>query len=211
MRKGFTSFDLKCIAIVTMTLDHMGFYLFPEVEWLRIVGRIAFPLFAFLAAESFRYTHDKKAYASRMVVLGLIFSAVRLTVEPTSGADIFLTLGLGFCILWGMEEKQYWFSILSFLFGQFVLPVDYSWYGLLMVPLMYYAANRFLLLLVAMGLMNVLFVTWGGAHTMQYWAILAFPFLFMYNHQLGYRKGKYFFYFYYPLHVIVLVGLSFLL
>ncbi|MDD6467190.1 MAG: TraX family protein [Erysipelotrichaceae bacterium] len=211
MKKFLTSFDLKIIAIATMTLDHVGFYLFPQIEWLRIIGRIAFPLFAFLSAESYRYTHNKKAYASRMVVLGLLFSAVRLTVDPTSGADIFLTLGLGFCVLWGMDEKQYWFSLLAFLFGVFVLPVDYSWYGIIMVPFFYYSIDKPWIQLAGMCLLNVAFVMWGNAHVIQYASIVALLFIVCYNHQLGYRKGKYIFYFYYPLHVMVLYGLSFLL
>ena len=50
-RKGLTAFDLKLIAVVTMFIDHMGYTLFPGVLWLRCIGRLAFPIFAFQSAE----------------------------------------------------------------------------------------------------------------------------------------------------------------
>ncbi|MCF0110995.1 MAG: hypothetical protein HUJ58_03775, partial [Erysipelotrichaceae bacterium] len=49
--KKLTSYHLKWIALVTMTIDHIGYFLFPRYKILRIIGRIAFPLYAFLCAE----------------------------------------------------------------------------------------------------------------------------------------------------------------
>ena len=48
---GLSAFDLKCIAMVTMLLDHIGAYIYTDVLWLRIVGRLSFPIFCFLIVE----------------------------------------------------------------------------------------------------------------------------------------------------------------
>ena len=54
----FSNNVLKIIACITMLLDHMGFILFPEYPIFRIIGRIAFPIFAFLLAEGCYYTKN---------------------------------------------------------------------------------------------------------------------------------------------------------
>jgi len=61
-----TAFALKILALTAMVIDHAGVMLFPEVTWLRVVGRVAFPLFAFLAAEGARYTRSRLQYLLRL-------------------------------------------------------------------------------------------------------------------------------------------------
>ena len=209
MRKHLTNFDLKLIAIITMTFDHMGFYLFPTCDWMRIIGRISFPIFAFLCAESFRYTKDKKVYALRMLVFGILYTFIRMFVDPTSVGDIFLTLGLGFMMLWGLQEKQYVMTVCAFLIGV-IIPVDYYWYGLCMVPMMYYLKDYKLAMLLTMIGMNVLLVSFSNTHPMQYYSIISLLFIWLYNNQVGCKKWKYLFYVYYPVHVVILAALAWL-
>ena len=203
MKKHLTSFDLKVIAIVTMTIDHIGFYLYPEIEFLRIIGRIAFPIFAFLTAQSFRYTHNRNTYFIRMLLLGTLFTAVKFYFEPHSGANIFLTLGLGFGILYGLEEKQYLMAIVPLVLG-ILIDVDYGFYGLLLVPLMYYFENKLLYVVPIMGVMTWYAKKYLYFSPLQYYAIISIIILLLYNRQPGYKKAKYFFYIYYPVHIIVL-------
>ena len=54
--------SLKLIAALTMLIDHMGIMLFPNVAVLRCIGRISFPIFAFMISEGARYTKDKTRY-----------------------------------------------------------------------------------------------------------------------------------------------------
>ena len=58
--------QLKLLALATMTVDHIGYILFPDVQWLRAVGRLAFPIFAFMVAEGCFYTHDRRRYLATM-------------------------------------------------------------------------------------------------------------------------------------------------
>ena len=76
MNKNFelTGFQLKLIAIITMTLDHIGiFFLLPPTYYLfRIIGRLSFPIFAFLIAEGFNYTKNIKKYLVRLLIFSII-------------------------------------------------------------------------------------------------------------------------------------------
>ena len=65
-------FWIKILAALSMLLDHMGLILFPEVAWLRIVGRLAFPLYALCIAEGFTHTRHRGKYFLRIFVLGVI-------------------------------------------------------------------------------------------------------------------------------------------
>ena len=65
-RAGLTGNQLKIIGIIAMTCDHVGLQLLPQFPILRIIGRIAFPIFAFLIAEGCRYTRDKKRFLLNM-------------------------------------------------------------------------------------------------------------------------------------------------
>ena len=62
---------LKIVALVSMLLDHIGLFVFPGVVWFRLVGRIAFPIFAFFVAEGLKYTKNKKRYI--LMLLGCAF------------------------------------------------------------------------------------------------------------------------------------------
>ena len=63
---------LKLIAMVSMVLDHVGDSFFPEHVWMRALGRLAMPIFAFCISEGFAHTHDKQRYLLRMGVFALV-------------------------------------------------------------------------------------------------------------------------------------------
>ena len=59
---GLTNNQLKIIAMVSMALDHIGLLFFPDVMLFRALGRIAFPIFAYMIAEGCRYTKNRAKY-----------------------------------------------------------------------------------------------------------------------------------------------------
>ena len=71
-RFEFTSFSLHVLAMITMLMDHTWSCLLPSWEWLTCVGRITFPIFAFMTVEGFFHTHNFKKYCTRMLVFALI-------------------------------------------------------------------------------------------------------------------------------------------
>ena len=73
---------LKIIAAIAMLLDHIGFIFYPSVLWLRAVGRLAFPIFAFFIAEGCRYTKNKAKYFSTLSALAILCQVVADIAEP---------------------------------------------------------------------------------------------------------------------------------
>ena len=63
---------LKIIAMISMVFDHVGDMFFPGVMWLRMIGRLAMPIFSFCIAEGFAHTRDRKKYLFRIGVFALI-------------------------------------------------------------------------------------------------------------------------------------------
>lgn len=93
--KGLSAYQIKLIALVFMTIDHVGAYAFeiPIVAGhdttLRILGRIAAPLFLYMLTESVRYTHSKTGLLLRL------YGFAVLTGLLTTGMNCFLGDVLG--------------------------------------------------------------------------------------------------------------------
>ncbi len=107
-QRGLNGNALKCIACLSMLIDHTGLLLFPQLPVLRWCGRLAMPLFAFLLAEGCRYTRDRRRYFWRMCGLGLLCQAAYVAQTLLSGSNrtmilnILLTfsVSLPLCFAW---------------------------------------------------------------------------------------------------------------
>ncbi len=105
---------LKIIACISMLLDHIGYLLLPEVTWLRFLGRLAFPLFAFFIAEGCRYTSHKLRYFLQIFLLGIACQSVYLAEQIVGGfvysfyLNILLTFSFSIlvCFSYLFWEKQ---------------------------------------------------------------------------------------------------------
>ncbi len=133
---------LKIIALVFMFIDHAGKMLFPAVPEMRILGRIAFPIYVWCMIVGFHYTRSVPKYLLRVLIVGLISQPLyMLALNHTwNQPNVFLTLFLGLCALWGIREKK-WFSHLwapaAALILAIVLGADYGWKGVTLFILLY--------------------------------------------------------------------------
>lgn len=75
--KRMSAFTLKLIALVTMIIDHVGAIFFPQFIWLRYIGRLSMPIYAFLLVQGYMHTRNFNRYALRM---GIFAFALRSTV-----------------------------------------------------------------------------------------------------------------------------------
>ena len=83
---------LKWIAIITMTVDHIGAVLYPDYTFLRWIGRLSFPLFAYLLILGIRNTSDIKKYFIRPFIFALISQIpffLAIDVGPFDHLNIF--------------------------------------------------------------------------------------------------------------------------
>lgn len=95
------TFRLKIIAIITMLIDHTGAVLFPEPQyfWLRIIGRLSFPIFVFLLVEGFNHTRNVKKYLARLGIFALLSDIpfnLAFYNSFNSGSDIRIDLPAAF-------------------------------------------------------------------------------------------------------------------
>ena len=70
--KFINSNTLKTLAMVFMLIDHLWATVIPGNQWMTCVGRLAFPIFAFMISEGYVHTSDFKKYAKRLLIFGLI-------------------------------------------------------------------------------------------------------------------------------------------
>lgn len=98
----FNSYDLlKVIAIIAMVVDHLGLFLFQDSEFLRVIGRVAFPLFIFCVGYNLKYSFDRTLFllAIIMLCLSFIFSKGEYFYYRVFGSSVlFAIIFVRFCI-----------------------------------------------------------------------------------------------------------------
>ena len=225
MQKGLTGNHLKLLAAFTMLLDHAGILLFPRVQLFRILGRLAFPLYAYMIAEGCRYTKNKLRYFLMVFGLGAGCQLIYYFVSKDTYLNILLTFSLSIVLIYLLQASyqakssklQMLWSVLfcaGFL-GVYgldqVLTIDYGFWGVL-TPVMVSVAHvrkwpRWAEVLCMGAGLLFLAADLGGS---QYYSLLALPILLLYSGQRGKANLKYFFYIFYPAHLAALQGIAWL-
>lgn len=223
---GLSRESLRRIAACTMLVDHIGATLFPGVLWLRCVGRLAFPIFAFFLGEGFRFTHSRRQYLLRLVLFALLSElpfnqmVYGRWIAP-SGQNVLWTLALGLCAIACVQRAPsepglnslFWYSAAAgcCLLGQ-LLRTDYGAFGVLLCLLFYctrglpgrfwICGGIFLLMCYAF---QFAFLP-GIPIPLEALALPAFPLLAAYHGRRSHRQLpiRYAFYWFYPLHMLLL-------
>ncbi|MBQ8525398.1 MAG: hypothetical protein IJ460_01585 [Clostridia bacterium] len=217
---------LKLIALIAMTADHIGAYLLPQYEFLRIIGRLAFPIFAYMIAEGCRYTKNRKSYLGNMIFLAFICQAAAFTATGSVNMCIIVTFSLSIILIYLLDymikerTSKSFFICLAALFAVYfiseMLPsalpetdygIDYGFFGILTPVFAYIGKSR--LQKLSMAAFAIILVS-SALGSIQWYSLLAIPLLILYNGQRGKVKIKNLFYIYYPAHLVViyLVGLA---
>ena len=217
---------LKLIAAFTMLLDHAGILLFPGITLFRILGRLAYPIYAYMIAEGCRYTRNKLRYFLMIFGLGAACQIVYYFFSGDTYLNILLTFSLSILLIFALQasyevdtwQKRTLWSIL-FCAGFLAvygldqrITIDYGFWGV-MVPV--FAAFAHLrkfphwasVLLLGIGLV-LLSADMGGN---QHYSLMALPLLLLYSGGRGKYQMKYFFYIFYPVHLAVLQGIAMLI
>lgn len=215
-----TSFILKIIGIITMLSDHIGDSILCRFSFLNLIGRIAFPLFAFQAVQGYIYTKDLKKHVIKMLIFACIsqipFMLFLSTFTDTFMLNIFFTFTLGLIALYLYDKFKN--KILGFIIVIFIsilaelIKVDYGAFGILLIFSFYFFKDKKVLMSI-----STLILCFGNYiidiisyPSISYIYILCAFFTFLptililfYNKKEG-PKVKYFFYIFYPLHLFIL-------
>jgi len=222
----FSAAGLKWLAMGTMLLDHIGAVLVwgPAYIWLRMIGRLAFPIFCFLLAEGAAHTRSRIKYALRLLLCAVVtepffdFALFGSWFDPRH-QNVLWTLLFGLlAVCLGDLRSRRWKSPLLSLGGQLVslavrvlalvafarlaegLGTDYGWYGVAMIAAFYHLRRFPWLALPAVGALTLL---QGG---LQVYAVAALLPIGLYNGEKG--RGSRWFYGFYPAHLAVLGALA---
>lgn len=216
---------LKIIAMISMVFDHVGDMFFPGVMWLRMIGRLAMPIFSFCIAEGFAHTRDRKKYLLRMGIFALI-SEIPFDLAFEGKLDfthqnIMLTFFLSIAALMlfdrirgGKDSEAEHIPVGKTVLGvlavaalavvSFLLRADYTAFAVIAVFLFYVFRQKHPLIRSGAGV-AFLAVT----RTMGYYCATGFSFipLALYNGKKG--KGlKWLFYVFYPGHLLLLAAIK---
>ena len=200
-----TNSQLKTLAILAMTADHIGAVFFPQVPLLRVIGRLTMPIMCFLLTEGFRHTRSVKRYAGRLAVFALL-SELPFDLAFFGGVffglqNIFFTLLSGLLALNALSSRRptAFYEAIAWGGVAALLRADYGFYGVLLILLFFYLGQRHVALPLCMFLLTLFFF----GPSIQLFSLLALLPISFYNGQRGRELGR-LFYLYYPLHLLIL-------
>lgn len=224
LKRGISGSTLKMIAIVTMLIDHVGAALVARllivhgvenimylIYWvMRLIGRVAFPIFIFLMVEGFEKTRSKTKYAARLGLFALISEipfdlAFNAKVLEFTYQNIFFTLFIGFLAMIALDfiSKKKWHIVFKIILNPIVIVLaavvaelmntDYGASGIICIMVMYLFRKNKVGQIAAGSLAFLWEVT----------APLAFIPIGFYNGKRGWNL-KYVFYAFYPLHLLII-------
>ena len=219
-----SSFVLKIIALISMVFDHTGYIIFKQFSWMNYIGRLAFPIFAFQLTEGYSHTHNLKKYFFRLVVFAFISQIpymlfLNLFTDNVHLNILFtLLLALFAITLYDKISNKYlgtFLVILCLVIAHFFY-FDYGWYGIAIVFIFYLLKNKKLLMNLSFTLVTFInyFCKYLTSFRIEYLLIIGFCILAlipinMYNGKKG-KDIKYLLYIFYPLHLLVLYLVHFL-
>jgi hypothetical protein len=230
---GLSAFTLKIIAIIAMTCCHVAIvfesYLPLYLMFLlNTVGGLTFPIMAYLIVEGYNKTSNIKKYLLRLFFFGLASAVPAFWILGRLSVLFTLLLGLCSLLLRDRVKKKYLFW-LCFI-GMVLATVFFAW-SLIGVPLIFaygtikgekrkVIISTTAVLSVGLALTGILDVLRDGLSVQlaldtcfMFAGICTIPLLLSYNGKRGYSPSslRYLFYIYYPVHLLVLSGLKWLI
>lgn len=223
-KPGLNGNQLKLIALIAMTIDHVGMMLFPYEAWFRVVGRLAFPIFAYMIGEGCAYTRHRGRYIGKMaglalacqivyyLFMGSLYQCVLVTFSLSIGLAFLIdnagqrnTAGSWILAVLGLAAVYFLTEILPGFLPGTDYGVDYGFFGVLL-PLTVYLGRTRQQKFVFFSLgAAVLAAGYGG---IQWYSLLALPLLMLYNGRRGRAKLKNLFYIYYPAHLVAIYAIG---
>lgn len=234
---GFLSGSaLKLLAALFMVIDHVGMLFFPGLTILRIIGRLAMPIFAYMIAEACRYTKSRVKYLTGLFISFLICQAGYMIGTADTYVCILATFFLGAVMTFCLQDAKkcifdpacslgrkflqlviFALSIAATRLISHYVEIDYGFYGAMLpvfTSLFYMPENApedFKKLdtkwMHILAFTIGLFLLSRELSRIQIFCLFCVPLLLCYTGRRGKYKLKNFFYVFYPAHLLILFGL----
>jgi len=218
---------LKLIAIIAMSIDHITWLIYPGLNhtWyvilLHIIGRITAPIMWYFIAEGYHYTKDVKKYMLRLFIFAIIshFAYCFAFGIPFIPSSIFNSTGILWSFFWTVillyiddtrsisDFKRNLLTIFIFLI---TFPSDWSCISVLAIYFINKYRGNFKYQMISISICTLMysivyFIFIDKIYgLLQLFTFLSFPLLSLYNGTRGKLKLKWLFYYYYPLHLIII-------
>lgn len=200
-----------------MLIDHIGLFFFPESFLLRAIGRLSFPLFAWLIANGAYHTKSINKYFIRLLLLAILsqypYMLLNRMIDPhTTALNIFFTLSIGLGAIIFIKKtsmKIHWVLITAVAAALATsLQTDYLGFGVLSIVAFYvYFKKKHALIISQIWiyfLMSLYFLSQGNTlGIVQLTGLLSLIFIHFYNNKEG-VKVQFLFYLIYPIHYLIM-------
>ena len=179
------------------------------------IGRIAMPIFCFLIVEGFLHTHNVKKYLLRLAIFAFIseipydFALTNFLFDATQ-QNVFFTLTTGLLVLIIIDrykENKAIIMLTIFLATSvtYFLKFDGSYYGILMIVLFYLLKEKKLIKSISIFVLQIaiIYIFRESFNLNSFFAVIPLILIYFYNGKRG-MELKYFFYVFYPVHLLIL-------
>ncbi|MDZ8105706.1 MAG: TraX family protein [Nostoc sp. DedQUE12a] len=209
-----SAFKIKILAAVFMVMDHVCYLLMPELLILHIVGRLSFPLFAWLLAEGEKHTQNIYRYGSRLLITAIISQPIYTVVFKSFTLNILFTLLLGLGMLRLVNRcSQLWQKLTIYVLFAVVaetLNFEYGGYGIGIIIFMSLTGKlKPKVWLLYWCIFHLILVVISRISLVQTCAVFSGLLVFQFNGKQGSQAR--WFYLFYPAHLIILGIINYLI
>ena len=229
MKKIINKNVLKLIAVVTMLIDHIGWIFYPNIVIFRIIGRLAFPIYAFSIADGVKHTRNRKKYILNILIFAIISQVpYYLLTKKLFRLNILFSFLISLLLITYIEKlrknESIIYKICLFvvaisliiltLLAWFFDILPYGMLGIVLVLAFYFIKDEMLrnilavCILFGMSVVNCLKFGWNFTNISQAFSIISILIICFYNNKKGKINLKYLFYFFYPVHLLIIYLLT---
>ncbi|WP_261313422.1 conjugal transfer protein TraX [Paenibacillus sp. DR312] len=199
---------MQWIAMITMLIDHIGAVFFPHIIELRIIGRIAFPIYAFAVYIGYKHTRDVQKYIWRLFWIAIISQVPFMAAFNHYSLNVVWTLWSALLVLFVIDKMPSKLLRIPIVIGaglfMEISQMDYGMYGLLLVLLFRYFQGP--VLVVTHVLLNALYLLLHNSSVQMYSVLATAGIAIAQYYQAGFRmKGpRWVWRYFYPAHLAII-------
>ncbi|WP_256704108.1 TraX family protein [Paenibacillus sp. FSL R5-0766] len=199
---------MQWIAMITMLIDHIGAVFFPHIIELRIIGRIAFPIYAFAVYIGYKHTRDVQKYIWRLFWIAIISQVPFMAAFNHYSLNVVWTLWSALLVLFVIDKLPSRLLGIPIVIGagwfMEISQMDYGMYGLVLVLLFRYFQGP--VLVVAHVLLNALYLLLHNSSVQMYSVLATAGIAIAQYYQAGFRmKGpRWVWRYFYPAHLAII-------